>query len=51
MSEELTMFKGYSRGLLRQLAAIKEAIQQQDQQKAEILLGELIEDTKKNIDS
>lgn len=50
MIEEMAVFKGYLRSLMRQLKAMKEAMQNKDYEKAERLLDELIEDTKNNIE-
>ena len=49
-NEEATIFKGYSRSLLRHLQAMKEAFQSKNFGKAEQLLDALIEDTQGNID-
>lgn len=50
MTEECAIFKGYSRSLLRQLRALKEAMHNKEYGKAEKLIDELIEDTEKNIE-
>ena len=50
MSEEKMMFKGYLRGLARQLNALKEALASNDYEAAEKLLDGLIEDTQNNIE-
>lgn len=46
----MAVFKGYLRSLMRQLKALKEAMQSKDFDKAERLLDELIDDTQKNIE-
>ncbi len=48
--EEREIFKGYLRGLMRQLKLLKEAIGNNDLEQAERLVDELIEDTQKNIE-
>ena len=48
--EEMAVFKGYLRSLMRQLKSLKEAINNKDLEKAEILIDELIEDTQNNIE-
>ena len=50
MVEQMAVFKGYLRSLMRQLKALKEALQSKDYIKAERLLDELIEDTQNNIE-
>ena len=50
MVEEMAVFKGYLRSLMRQLQALKEAMQSKDYEKAEKLIDQLIEDTQKNIE-
>jgi hypothetical protein len=50
MVEEMAVFKGYLRSLMRQLKALKEAINSKDYGRAEKLIDELIEDTQKNIE-
>lgn len=50
MSEESIIFKGYLRGLKRQFLTMKNALDAGDYDKAEKLLGELIEDTQKGIE-
>lgn len=50
MNEEKIIFKGYLRGLARQLKAVKEAMTARDYEKAEKLIEDLIEDTQKNIE-
>lgn len=50
MMEEMAVFKGYLRSLMRQLKALKEALLAKDYRQAERLVDELIEDTQKNIE-
>lgn len=50
MIEEMAVFKGYLRSLMRQLKALKEAMQNKEYDKAEKLIDELIEDTQNNIE-
>lgn len=50
MIEEMAIFKGYLRSLMRQLKTLKDALKSKDYEKAEIILDELIEDTQKNIE-
>lgn len=50
MAEETRIFKSFLRGLLRHLNALKEALSNEDYEKAETLLDNLIEDTKKGIE-
>lgn len=50
MIEEMAVFKGYLRSLMRQLKALKEALESKDYEKAEKLVSELIEDTQNNIE-
>ncbi len=50
MNEEAAVFKGYLRSLMRQLKALKEALNKTDYEQAERLVDELIEDTQKNIE-
>ena len=49
MEQEL-IFKAYLRSLARQYKAIQAAIEAHDYQRAEALLNELIEDTRKGIE-
>lgn len=49
MTEESRIFKGYLRGLLRQLKAQREALKNKDYVAAEKLLDNLIQDTEKDI--
>lgn len=48
--EEMAVFKGYLRSLMRQLKSLKNAIDNKDFTKAEQLINELIEDTQNNIE-
>lgn len=50
MKEEMAVFKGYLRSLMRQLKALKEALRKKDYEQAERLVDELMEDTQKNIE-
>lgn len=50
MIEEMAVFKGYLRSLMRQLKLLKEALNTKDYEKAEKLIDELIDDTQKNIE-
>ncbi|MCI9595889.1 MAG: hypothetical protein HFE75_01055 [Firmicutes bacterium] len=46
----MAVFKGYLRGLMRQLKLLKKAISEKDLEQAERLVDELIEDTQNNIE-
>jgi hypothetical protein len=46
----LAVFKGYLRSLMRQLKALKKAIEDGNTDEAKLLINELIEDTQKNIE-
>lgn len=48
--KDMAVFKGYLRGLMRQLKLLKKAIQNKDFEQAEELIDELIEDTQNNIE-
>lgn len=48
--EEMAVFKGYLRSLMRQLKLLKKAINTKDFEQAEQLIDELIEDTQNNIE-
>ena len=50
MDEDMAVFKGYLRAMLRQLKLLKEAIHNWDFEKAEVLIDELIEDAQKNLE-
>lgn len=51
MNEEALIFKAYSRGLLRQLKQLREAVSDNNLQEAQKLIDELIADTQKNIEN
>lgn len=46
----MAVFKGYLRSLMRQLKALKKAIDKKDLDAASNLIKELIEDTQNNIE-
>lgn len=48
--EDMAVFKGYLRSLMRQLKALKKAIDDNDIEEAKKLIDELIEDTQNNIE-
>lgn len=50
VTEMDNMHRAYQRGLLRQLTVLKAALKNKDNQAAEKLLDELIEDTKADIE-
>lgn len=50
MKENVAVFKGYLRSLMRQLKQLKKAIDSKDFETASNLVDELIEDTQKNIE-
>ncbi len=50
MGEDMAVFKGYLRSLMRQLKLLKKAIDAKDFEKASELISELIEDTQNNIE-
>ncbi len=50
MGEDIAIFKGYLRSLMRQLKLLKKAIDLKDFETASNLIDELIEDTQKNIE-
>lgn len=50
MGEDMTVFKGYLRSLMRQLKQLKKAIDLKDFETASKLIDELIEDTQNNIE-
>ena len=50
VDENLAVFKGYLRSLMRQLKALKKAIDNGSTDEAKLLINELIEDTQKNIE-
>lgn len=50
VNEEMAVFKGYLRSLMRQLKLLKKAIDEKNIEEAEKLINELIEDTQNNIE-
>lgn len=50
MDEDMVIYKGYLRNLLRQLRTLQTAIDNQNNSEAKQLIVELIEDTQKNIE-
>lgn len=50
MGEDMAVFKGYLRSLMRQLKLLKRAIDNNNIEEAKILINELIEDTQNNIE-
>lgn len=48
--DEMAVFKGYLRSMMRQLKALKDALDRNDINTAKKLVDELIEDTQKNIE-
>lgn len=50
MNEDMAVFKGYLRSLMRQLKLLKKAIDSNNIEEAKTLINELIEDTQKNIE-
>lgn len=50
MKEDMAVFKGYLRSLMRQLKLLKKAIDEKDLELAKRLIEELIEDTQNNIE-
>jgi hypothetical protein len=48
--EEMAVFKSFLRSLLRQLVELQKAIKNREFEKADKLIGELIEDTQKGIE-
>lgn len=48
--EEMAVFKSYLRRLMRDLKDLEKAIKEKDLEKAEKLVGDLIEDTQKDIE-
>lgn len=48
--EDMAVFKGYLRSLMRQLKLLQKAINEGDSEQAKVLINELIEDTQKNIE-
>lgn len=49
-TEEDIILKSYLRSLMRQLKSLKKALDSNDIADARIIVGELIEDTQKNIE-
>ena len=50
MGEDLAVFKGYLRSLMRQLKLLKTALDNNNMEEAKKLINELIEDTQNNIE-
>lgn len=50
MGEDMAVFKGYLRSLMRQLKLLKKALDDNDTEAAKKLINELIEDTQNNIE-
>ncbi len=50
VNEDMAVFKGYLRSLMRQLKLLKNAIDKKDNEEAKKLIDELIEDTQNNIE-
>ena len=50
VGEEMAVFKGYLRSLMRQLKLLKKAIDNNNMEEAKQLINELIEDTQSNIE-
>ncbi len=50
MGEDMAVFKGYLRSLMRQLKLLKKAIENNNIDEAKKLIDELIEDTQNNIE-
>ncbi len=50
VNEDMAVFKGYLRSLMRQLKLLKKAIDSNNIEEAKTLINELIEDTQKNIE-
>ena len=48
--EDIAVFKGYLRSLMRQLKQLKKSIKEENIEEAERLIDELIEDTQNNIE-
>ena len=48
--DEMAVFKGYLRSLMRQLKLLKKAIENGNTDEAKQIINELIEDTQKNIE-
>ncbi len=50
VKEEVAVFKGYLRSLMRQLKLLKKALDENNIEEAKKLIQELIEDTQNNIE-
>lgn len=50
MGEDMAVFKGYLRSLMRQLKLLKKALDNNDITEAKKIIDELIEDTQNNIE-
>lgn len=50
VGEDMAVFKGYLRSLMRQLKLLKKALNNNDIEEAKQLINELIEDTQNNIE-
>ena len=50
MGDEMAVFKGYLRSLMRQLKLLKKVIKSDNKAEAMQLINELIEDTQNNIE-
>ena len=50
MGEDMAVFKGYLRSLMRQLKLLKKALESDNITEAKRLIDELIEDTQSNIE-
>ena len=50
MGEDMAVFKGYLRSLMRQLKLLKKALNNNDIEEAKQLINELIEDKQNNIE-
>lgn len=48
--EDMAVFKGYLRSLMRQLKQLKKSIKEENIEEAERLIDEIIEDTQNNIE-
>ena len=50
MSEDMSVFKSYLRGLLQDLKDLREALKSKDSEKVESMVDRLIDDTQKGIE-
>lgn len=50
MGEDMAVFKGYLRSLMRQLKLLRKALNENNLEEAKQLIDELIEDTQNNIE-